>query len=646
MTNLTEPPHGWNAQEDMSDQAVADVTNPNVTSPTTETGPADGASGQDRRRRSASLFARSLMERVRQGVRRFPVVVALTGISTLIEILFLYDVLGSYYNLSEEAAKLALPVLLRDFSLACLLGVPLAVAAQLAGERTGKDARRSRLMQAIAAVVAVIIFMALAVGGRLLDRVPLCTMMAAGIGCAGTLLVPWLLMDDRNERTLVPRLVSMGLYAAWLVGVLSIGLCICILASEMLVFGTQVLTDRLYGVTFLLCWAFLFPNLLCSQLPHLGDELRVSRAYHGVVGQAIFPLCLLLLAVLYAYIAKIVVLRHMPSGEMNWFGSFALLIWACLWLGLRDWHTRPVRWFIRWGWALLVPVVVVQLVGVGIRLHAYGLTPLRCASLACIGVGIAGLVIAALGRPPRQLFLVAAVVCLVVTVSPANIVDMANLNQTMRLRATLSELGLIGDDGLVVGGRQKVVTVTEDQREQLTGAWFYLRTAERGYRSDALVDDLRVRSANESFEQLFGFSYAETDGDGWRDDTGDAGPVQHRFEFLSADAATDVDGYTQAYNLYDADGSTWLSVSEDYRLLLFWDDGTELDVKLSELVEGLMKSPPAIGPDDYSAARTLPASELRVELGDGRVLALQQVRVEMEDGEVSEVFVDGLLLVR
>lgn len=647
MTKRTEQTRGWSAPEGADDQLAPDARNPVAAAVRSgDDGEVrGGAPGRAARRHpSASVRARTLVERVRQGMRRFPAVAVLSCLATVIGLLLIYEIVGLSFSWVDDPSALSPSFLLEETFLSCALAMPVVVATQLAAERAGWDERRARSMQLVVAAVATIAFVAIAIAGRQLGRMTLGTMVVSGIAFAATLLLPWLLMDERNERALVPHLVSMCTYVACLVTVLMLGLSICVLALQLLVFGVTRATDNLYGLASLLCWALLAPNLACAQLPRRTDELRSPRAYRGLVGSVIFPLCLLLLAVLYVYIAKIAVIREMPSGEMNWFGSFALLVWACLWVGLRDIDSQPARWFIRWGWALLVPVVAVQLVGVGIRLSAYGLTAPRCASLACIGVGIFALVLAALGRPPRQLFAVAAAVCLVVTVSPANILDMANLNQAMRLRSTLSELGGIGADGLVDAGGAGGVTSTEAQREHVTSAWDYLRTAERGYLSDPLVSDLLRRSATEDFESLFGFPHADANAD----DRVETGPVWHLFEFQSSDASIGLDGFTRAYDLDMATvGSTQLYASEGYRLTLSWSDGTGLDLSLSELMEGLTGDLPLIEPDAYSTAVTLPPSELRVELPDGRVLALQSVSVQTQDGAIDgEVTVSGLLLVR
>ena len=44
---------------------------------------------------------------------------------------------------------------------------------------------------------------------------------------------------------------------------------------------------------------------------------------------------LLLLAVLYLYIARIALIRILPSGQLNWFGCLVLLGTLFFWVGIR-----------------------------------------------------------------------------------------------------------------------------------------------------------------------------------------------------------------------------------------------------------------------------------------------------------------------
>lgn len=581
-------------------------------------------------RRPVARSAFGLLTRLRDEAQRFPVVVALTACGSALTLLFIFDILdyGTFNGFFD------------DLRMSCFLGACVALTVQLAAERMDKASQRTWSLQLAGGLAMAAVSMITCWAGSATSRVELFDLWRFGLAGASLCLVPWLLMDEDNQDRLLPKLTSAALLAAGLSLVLCVGLCICVLAAEVLLFAHGGVINRLYEVALVVCGLFLAPNLLCAQLPHRRDELRVSRAYHALVGYVIFPLCLLLLLVLYGYIGKVVVTWSMPSGEMNWFGSFSLLVWAFLWMELRDVAWPPARWFVRWGWALLVPVVAVQLVGVAIRLRAYGLTELRWASLACTGLGIYALVRSALGRGPRTVFVAMAAVALALTIAPTNVIDAANFSQTHRLHQALAEAELIGEDGLVVVNPQGA-EASPDQMRRAASAWDYLRWADRGYFGDRLVEDLRERMGNQSFNGFFGLPI----------DEGESGSHYASFVFNTDAVGLDVTGFARAYDLDTADSASSNSTvtSKDWTLHVAWDDGTELAVNLADTVAGLMSFETQAqeqGQDlHYGGELITSAKLLRVPCDGGRVLVLTRAYVDTEDGAVTEATLSGYLLV-
>ena len=590
-----------------------------------------------------SLRGFSLAGSLRDGTKRFPAVAVISLVAFVLGLLITFEIIKDPFGFdlldllagSVDGDNPSLVTRLASYLYAaCPFGAIAAVVAQLHAERSGADDDHARREQMLAGGAALAVSLVLTAAGVQLDRSALFSLMRFGLMLAGLSWGVWLLMTPENERTLCPRLVCTGLYAGLIITVLFVGLAICILAAEVLVLVHGSPLDKLYEVAALVCYTLLAPNVLCGRLPRHDEELRTSRAYQVLVGYVILPLCLVLLGVLYLYIGKIVATHTMPSGEMNWFGSFALLVYICLWLGLRDMEWSPAQKFVRWGWALLVPVVATQMVGVAIRFQAYGLTTARYAGMLCLAVGVVALVMGALDRSPRGLFALVALVALVGTVSPANVLDVPNLEQASRLTGALSSAGMIGEDGKSVPAAD-ASAVSEAAKVQIESSWDYLCYADEGYFSNELVDDLRGRASNQGFEQIFGFERPDQEDESGRDDW-------HSISYQADEGSFEISGFSRAYDLDAAsEGSTYdIDPQDGYVLRLAWDDGTKLEVSLEGLVE---KLPADISNESMSVK--LPAEDLRVDAGDGRVLALSLVALDVEGGEPALLMVEGLLLV-
>ena len=278
-----------------------------------------------------------------------------------------------------------------------------------------------------------------------------------------------------DERTLVSRLTlnAFGVNAVAMVFVLS--QMLCLLAFDRLVASVN---PRLYGdVAGVSCLLILSVGFL-SFLPGRERDDGASDRAAAFFFWLLLPAALILLGILYLYLGKIAWTRTMPSGELNWFGSVALAVYVFFWLALRD-SSRPFfRLFVRWGWALLLPVLAAQVVGIVIRYRAYGLSTPRFAGMVTLSFGVFALALAALNRRPHVLFVFIAIAGIVFTVMPLNIIDVPIRNQEARLRAALARCGLLQGDALSL---TPGVQIPADDAKVIVGSWRYLTDADSSW---------------------------------------------------------------------------------------------------------------------------------------------------------------------
>ena len=281
-----------------------------------------------------------------------------------------------------------------------------------------------------------------------------------------------------DERTLVARLFLNMVGALFSALVFMGSLMLCILAFDKLVIS---LDNKIYLDVASVSWMIFIPVGYLAFLPAREGQDSDSGRATAFLFWLLLPASLILLAILYLYLAKIVLTGSMPSGELNWFGSTALAIYVFFWLALRASSRTFFRAFVRWGWALLLPVLVVQIVGIVIRYQAYGLTTLRLAGMVSLSSGMVALILAALNRRPHALFAYIALAGLVFTVTPLNIVDLPTRNQEGRLEAVLERNGLLQERHLIDKASLKL---SDEDAETIVGAWNYLVTRTNCERAD------------------------------------------------------------------------------------------------------------------------------------------------------------------
>lgn len=440
------------------------------------------------------------------------------------------------------------------------------------------------------------------------------SLVYAGLLAAAVFLACWLLCGPENETGLFAHLVKSAVFSAAVALVIMLGLWICLLAADVLL---VTVADTVLLAAMSLPWVLLAPNLFCAELPAWNEPVETPRAYRAIVAGAALPVYLLLVAVLYGYILKILFAWDMPSGRMNWYASFALAAYLFFWLGLRMVENRAVRLFVRWGWVLLLPIVAVQLVGIGIRLSAYGLTMWRALGLVCLGLGLLGLALAARGRGTRALYLAGAIAAVVFTVTPLNVCDLACRDQAARLERALTQYAMW--DGTAIFPASGALP--DEAQQDIRSSWRYLRQNGPALYRSALQEQAAAVSAG-AFAEQFGFSTGEAD----------YGTVEYESYSLMAPGAVDISGYGRLYALSEV-----LSLEGDACILRCqWEDGTAVEADLSLYIADLTAR--------YAVSETLAPADARYLLPDGSTLYFTEVYVSTRDGVPDYVWCQGFLL--
>ena len=282
------------------------------------------------------------------------------------------------------------------------------------------------------------------------------------------------LFGKRNAWTVFGQIFLSAIFVAIVALAVWLGLMLCIAAFDELIVDVP---NDLYEDALLLVWLAMAPMFMAAMLPRDDEPTEQPKAFN-VLFWFLVPIGAMLMVILYVYIAKIVFTWTMPSGKMNWFASFAIGGYLFFWLSLRGSRIRAFVFIARWGWALLIPVVATQIVGIAIRYSAHGLTTPRMAGMATLAIGIYALALAALDRSAKSAFVALAIAGMVLTVSPFNIVDVPIRQQAGRLRAALERTGCLVDGKLNVPERPDIPL---EDAKVICGSWDYLADCGRPF---------------------------------------------------------------------------------------------------------------------------------------------------------------------
>lgn len=426
---------------------------------------------------------------------------------------------------------------------------------------------------------------------------------AAGMMAALTAWILFWLTRHTGESSF-NRLFCGALQAAGVAVIAHISLSTCVLALQLLLHVVIPAAD-VYAVIVYFSFLVIGVNVLLSAFPGQGETAVPSRPLGSVMAYVILPMYCILLGILYVYIVMIFLRGEMPVGQMNWFASLALLVYAFCYLTCSDYDRHAwLRRYRRWGGLLLLPVVAVQLWGVHIRYEAYGLTALRYLSMACTAFGIA-VILAGLRRlSGAWLFLLAAVMALAVSVTPLNILDVPYRNQETRLLSLLEEKGML-ENGTV----SAAADLSNEDKEQIYSAYRYV--AQHEGRHDPAVEQVLQSPVMESLRHH--------------------GPHARSRYFTNAVQAMPVSGYTMMYLVEQTAG-------EDGLITISTGRG-DVELSLRPYAEQLCRQ--------YDSAEPVAGSHaenLYVIPDDRHYLYIHTMNVDLAGNTVQHISISAVLL--
>ena len=382
----------------------------------------------------------------RLSARRFPLVLVLATVAAIAAI----DLIDSSGDDTTWLMKLMLTA---------QLGIPLLLAVAVATEAEiwpGGSATSAWIARGVTGLLLVVYYFALPTPlgeAGFVRHIQL--NVAAHLAVA---VLPFLRPGHDNafwqfNLGLALRLLAALFFSHVLFG----GLSVALLALDNLL-GVDV-DDNVYpqlwvAILFIFnTWYFL------AGVPERSRDLDSVKTFPAIVkvfAQFILtPLVLVYLAILSAYLVKVVVSAEWPSGQIGYLVSSVAVAGIFSLLLLYPLSVRPGnRWvgiYARLYYILLVPAVVMLLMAIGKRIGQYGVTENRYL-LTVMAIWLAGVVVAGVvrGRPFLKIIPASlAIVAVVTAFGPLSASQVSRRSQLARLDVMLSSHDRLVDGRIV-----------------------------------------------------------------------------------------------------------------------------------------------------------------------------------------------------
>jgi hypothetical protein len=404
----------------------------------------------------------------KQAARRFPFVL-FCALAIVFTALVLIE--------TESERSVGFPIIL-----AAALGIPLLAALKLCAEKRKWSAGVSTGAQLSGVLLLVGYAFTLPTS---FENEPAGFFIRFGLLAAGLVLLvmifPYLKKGELNgfwhyNRTLYFRLFVTAIFSV----VLFAGLAIALAALDNL-FGVSIPGKR-YGELWVLVAGLFAPWFFLAGTPQDLDSLDRIEEYPK--GLKIFAQYILLslvtvyLAILYAYLLKILLQWNWPKG---WVSSLILGFSAVSILSLLLMH--PIRdraenaWIRsagKWLYIILIPLIAVLFLAVTERIGDYGITESRYAGIA-LGIWLSAQTLYFLFSRSKSIKFIIGSLCLLaflMSFGPWGMLGVSQRSQVGRLSKLLTE------SGILVGGKvhKDRGKASHEDAQEINSIVLYLRS--------------------------------------------------------------------------------------------------------------------------------------------------------------------------
>lgn len=301
-------------------------------------------------------------------------------------------------------------------------------------------------------------------------------------------------------------------------GVLSAGIAAIIGTVDILLFEVA---DDTYAYTMTIIWVVFAPVYYLSLLPKFNSEsVRVQSMIERVssyprfldilISNIAIPLISAYTLVLFAYFLKILFTLTWPSGQVGPMVLIYSIAGLLIFVLSSLLENRFALFYRKLFPKILIPIVIMQLISVGIRLNTYGVTESRY-YMVIFGLFsiIAGLILSfSTTSKNERIALLAAAFAVISIIPPLDAFTVSRYSQISRLESILADEGMLIDGKII-----KKEDASEYTKVETTNILYYLERSSLLKYIDWLPEEFTIY---DNLKPTFGFepSYPSyTDGD-------------------------------------------------------------------------------------------------------------------------------------
>lgn len=443
--------------------------------------------------RKRSVFMRKIFDvckafgsMLASGIRRF---YTCTGFTLI------FFALSAYTIFNDDMNQKLSDVFLR-LMMVCVLGFFLSANFTLIAERLAQNSKRIKILNtAISFIISALYFF------FVLKDIQNQYQVATYIGIIIALGAIALYFSNKKKDDFpihFSYIIKSLFLSAFISFIVMLGLFLCMAAIQYLLYDFNK-AYRLYAIIASFCWSLFFVNLFMAQIPKEAEDYQLPKFFKVVTLYTALPIYIGLILILYGYLGKIIITRQFPSGQLNWFASFASLIGIFLFLAIKQYaqSNKMAKWYTKLFGYVLLPIIVMQCIAYGIRFSNYGFTSARYLSAVLIGISIVTAVLSFIreGKYISYILFLIAICSLLTTTGYLNLIDVPIYEQNARLTRILQAQNMLNHGNEIIPKSD----LAQEVKNKIESAYQYIK------KEDIKKSALLKNTEGQTFQQIFGF---------------------------------------------------------------------------------------------------------------------------------------------
>ena len=372
---------------------------------------------------------------------------------------------------------------------------------------------------------------------------------------------------DFNQISLVhvKAAVTSLLYS----GVLSIGFASIIAAVDILLFD---ISTKSYSYVLTVIWIVFAPIYYLSLLPKFNeDDKEEQRKFKNMslypkfleilISFIAIPLISAFTLVLLAYFLKILITFTWPSGQIGPMVLLYTIAGLAIYILASLLENKFARYYRKLFPIILLPIVLIQLISIGIRVNFYGITESRYYLLLfSIFAFLAGCMLMI-----KRLFhnghvvLLAGILAIISVIPPVDAFTISRISQINRLEDILRREGLLNNGDITKK------EVGQETKVEVTSILNYLDQNEALSQLSWLPKDFDF---NNDMEEVFGFTSS------FRNNS-----IRYHSVFLDSQLPLPIEGYDVLFSI----NTSRAKKERDRTVSRFSINGVTYQLKVSDL---------------------------------------------------------------